>query len=151
MSYLKLSILSAILIIISTSVSNTFAFQSTHNLKDASNIYTLNVLTDHDYWAFIQYDYYAGTSISKPCSDLTRVMSDDGMTIIHSYTDEMSSEMIEKTFGSEKTCIRLDITIAGIKSVFTTGDIQLLWDKNFKAYTLAHPDSITIDFNKQQS
>jgi hypothetical protein len=129
-------------------LGNKFTNNNLVNVKFAPAIFTTIEQTDHDYWAFVTYEYYAGTSVTDPCSDMSHIRSDDGWTIINNYTDKITSCMLTNFFGPAKTCVRIDISLAGTIPTFTTGNIQLLWDESSKTYTAATPSKVTIDLSE---
>jgi hypothetical protein len=152
-NYLKTLILVATFSIFSTTLyaQGLLGYKLTNSNLTTSEyapiIFTYILYTDHSYWAMITYDYFAGTSTTAPCSDMTRIATDDGITFITNYTDKVPSDRLVQIFGPAKTCVRFDIAIAGVDTIFTTGNTQLLWDENSKAYTAATPSKVTLDLS----
>ena len=108
---------------------------------------TMIVPTPFKHW-FIERDY-VGKSQTAPCSDLEMVGQSTFKDELFSITFPVASEDIVESLGESLTCIKTDFMIVESKNVYSTGNIQLLWDDNSKSYTAATPNKVTMDFRKE--
>jgi hypothetical protein len=127
---------------------NTNAAINTHDLS--APIVTVHVLVYHPYTSEFSEQHFIGTSASAPCSDLKAITQND-MTNITGYVTasnfKLTSAKIISEFGSALTCIRADVTMANNNHVYTSGNIQLMWNNTSSTYTSAIPSTITMDIN----
>jgi hypothetical protein len=135
-------------------VSNTFAAgllspMAKPPAQHGNGILSITIIapTPFNHW-FIEKDY-VGKSQSAPCSDLEMVAEATFKDELFSITFPVASEDIVDTFGESLTCIKTDFMIAETKNVYSTGNIQLIWDENTHAYTAATPNKVTMDFRKE--
>jgi hypothetical protein len=99
--------------------------------------------------SFIEEDFL-GTSEKAPCSDLKSIgltsYSFTGSIFTSNYDNVIAYDSvgIEEEFGKGLTCIKTNVIWNN--QTFSTGNIELIWDKSEYAYVAANPDRATIDF-----
>lgn len=91
---------------------------------------------------------YTGFSRTAPCSDLVLVNADsdnEAIEIDQGFTvdDVILSDELSRTLGYGKTCMKVEMVVNS--KLFSSGNIQLIWDRDNDEYTQAIPSGYTID------
>jgi hypothetical protein len=119
---------------------------SAQSLKPDPTLFTIHFKTN-EWHVFTGYTerLFAGSSQKDPCSDLSFFHTSD-WTGISNWDHKFDSEAIIGHFGKRATCIKQDIIWND--SVYSTGNIQVMWDEETNSYVSATPSEVTLDFDK---
>lgn len=127
-----------------------FQAAKAHKLTQEPTILTLNLVAEPPFRAEVVTEVFAGTSTTAPCSDLQSVgKSAPDTYYFDSQTDELTSSELLEDFGKTVTCIKSNITFTATGNVYSTGNLQLIYDPNTSTFTSVVPDKVTIDISKQ--
>jgi hypothetical protein len=154
MKHLKsLVILIALCTLTTTAFAGNFQMfkaSKAHKLTQEPALLTLNLVAEPPFRAEVTTEVFAGTSTTAPCSDLQSVgkSAPDTWTFATATEEFTSSDFLED-FGKSVTCIKSAITFTATGNVYSTGNLQLLYDPNTSTFTSVMPDKVTIDVSKQ--
>ena len=145
MKLLTVFISTAILVLTITNAQAIPAPALTQNLNSPPDILVMHFKSNEShYFAGYSERYYTGISQSDPCSDLIFYTS-FSFTGISTWDHKFDSSAIIGYFGPRLTCIKEDIVWND--KLYSTGNIQVLWDEKTYSYVAATPSQVTFDFD----